>query len=217
MKRFTSLIAIFLLSSLNLPAQTKDQHLNFYFSSGIGPVYSFFEYFNSPFQYTISRKTLGRTFDIEVGHQVNKKISVTLRFSDHKFSKEFNVQDTMRGTNYEYTLIGKLYRHQYYWQLLLNKIFINRNNYSFGAGAGILFVNDGQQFSAQYAGIPNLSNPSASWHEYPNWEFGTPAEIFGERKLNNNVSLGVKAQAFILISVGSFESISLTPYIRARF
>lgn len=212
-----------LLFAKNLFAQTKAHKNIFFFSSGVGPVYSFFEIATPPDpsfnagQYTIEKKLLGRAIDFEVGHLMQNKFRLSLRFSDHKFSKKFNVFDTLRNANYEYTLIGKLYRHQYYYQLLINKIFAENRHHSFGAGTGILFINDGQQFFAAYSGAPNLFNPAVSLHEYRNWEFGVPAAIFYEKKLNENISFGIKAQAYILISVGSFESISLNPYIKASF
>lgn len=219
--KFSTCIILFLIFFTNtLFAQTKIKKNNFFFNSGVGPVYSFFEMATPPNpsfnagQFTIEKRLLGKAIDFEVGHLMKNKFSLSLRFSAHKFSKNFNVFDTLRNTNYQYTLIGKLYRHQYYWQLLVNKTFTKNMHHSFGAGVGILFVNDGQQFFAAYSGA---SNPAVSLHEYRNWEFGAPIALFYERELNANISFGVKMQAYILISVGSFESISLNPYIKAKF
>lgn len=211
-------ITIFLAK--NVFTQTIDHKL--FFKSGIGPVYSFFEIAKPPFQYlnlnefTIS-KTFGRTIDMEVGYQMKKQLSISLIFTDHAFSNNFNVFDTLRNTNIEFALIGKLYRHQYYIQAQINKVFKQNKKYSLGAGTGLLFVNDGQQYFGAYSGIPNVNNPAVTLHEYRNWEFGTPLAIFFERKLKPNINLGLKAQAYIIISVGSFESISLNPYFSVRF
>ncbi len=101
---------------------------------------------------------------LEIGDQVNRRTSLSLRFIDHKFSKSFNVNDTSRNSDYNYVLDGKLYRHQFYWQLLLNKTFLSKKTYSFGASTGILFINDSQQFSAQASGIQGFSNALASFH-----------------------------------------------------
>lgn len=219
------LISLLLVQTLfvnYINAQIKNKNKGFYFKSGAGVAYSFFQTDNPPFQNTnfkdfTIKKTFGRAFDFEIGYQLKKNFSLSLRYSDHKFSNKFHVRDTMMNTNYEYILDGKLYRNQYYWQLLVNKTFSLKNNNVLGLATGVLFVNDGEQFSTEYAGIINLANPSASFHEYRSWEFGAPIAIFYERKLKENILLGLKAQAYILISVGTFESISLNPYIGITF
>ena len=218
MKRFSFLLFYFFCIN-NLYAQKDTSRSRLFFSSGAGAVYSFFEYGDPNFpmlygQYTVDKKTVGRFFDFEIGYQLNRLTSLSFRLSDHKFSKNFNVEETIRNSNYEYTLIGKLYRNQFYWQLLLNRTFLSKHNYSFGASTGVLFANDSQQFSAQDPGVQGFSNALASFHEYPSLEFGIPVSLFYERLIKNNVSFGIKAQAYILVSVGSFESISLNPYIR---
>jgi hypothetical protein len=203
-------------------SQSNIKKTKYFFSSGIGPVYSFFQTETPPFflvdpnEFTV-KKTFGTSIDLEIGREFKKDYSLILKYSDHKFSRKLNLMDTLTNTNYAYVYEGKLYRHQYYFQLLLSKILIKSKKETFGAGTGILFVNDGQQFFAAYAGSPNLFYPTVSVHEYRNWEFGVPFNLFIERKLNENISFGLKSQAFILISVGSFESVSLTPYIKAQF
>lgn len=221
MKRLHILIVLFFLlfDPNNLFGQKHTGKNRLFFSSGAGAVYSFFEYGDPNFpmlygEYTVDKKTVGRFFDFEIGYQLNRLTSLSLRLSDHKFSKSFNVKETIRNSNYDYTLIGKLYRNQFYWQLLLNKALLSKHNYSFGASSGVLIINDSQQFSAQALGIQGFSNAIASFHEYPSLEFGVPVSLFYERQIKDNVSFGIKAQAYILISVGSFESISLNPYIR---
>ncbi len=221
-------ITTFILKTNFLFAQKELNKNHLFFSSGPGLVYSFFEYGDPNFpytitgQYTVDKKTFGRAFDFEMGYQMKKNFSLSLRYSEHKFSKSFKVEETIRNTNYNYNLIGQLYRHQSYWQLLLNKILLENNYYLFGVGTGILFVNDSQQFSQespgiQVPGMPVIENAAASFHEYPHMEFGVPVALFCERKLNKNISLGAKVQAYILISVGSFESISLNPYVKVNF
>jgi hypothetical protein len=148
---------------------------------------------------------------------MKKGYSISVQYSDLKFAKKFKIYDTIQNTNYNYSLDGKLYRNQYYWQVLLSKQIKSTRKSLLGASTGIMFINDGEQFSIQYAGVRNISNPSASFYEFRSWEFGVPAAIFYERKLSTNISLGVKAQAYIIISVGSFEAVSLNPYISARF
>jgi len=65
--------------------------------------------------------------------------------------------------------------------------------------------------------MPVIENAAVTFHEYPSLEFGVPVALFCERTFNKNISLGIKVQTYILISVGSFESISLNPYVKVNF
>ncbi len=215
-----SLTALMLITKL-VTAQNKSD--KYFFSSGIGIANSFFGTALPPFQYlnlkeyNIKKNTFGRIYDFELGVNLKKRLSISLRFSDHLFLNKFNVQDTITNTNYNYTLIGNLYRHQQYYQLLLNKIVFKKNSNSIGVGTGLFLVHESQQYAGQYSGIPNLENASAALHEYPSWEGGAPLAVFFERALHKNVALGVKAQIYYIISVDSFEALSLNPYIKVSF
>ena len=72
-------------------------------------------------------------------------------------------------------------------------------------------------FYSATAGWPGVGYPSVNLHEYPHLEGGVPFSLYYERKLNSLVSFGIKSQAYIIVSVGSFESISLNPYFKANF
>ena len=214
-----SIALLFLSLTLNAQRTTKN---NFYFKSGIGGVYSFFKTESAPFPTPTlieinSKNPLGRVIDFELGKNLKRNYSVSFRFSDHKYEKSYNIQDTIGNTTTAYSLIGKLYRHQYYYQLLLNKEVINSNRELFGIGIGFFLINESDQFYSATAGWPGVGYPSVNLHEYPHLEGGVPFALYYEHKLNSLVSFGIKTQAYIIVSVGSFESISLNPYFKANF
>ena len=213
-----SIALLFLSLTLNAQRTTKN---NFYFKSGIGGVYSFFKTESAPFPTPTlaeinSKNSFGRVIDFELGKNLKRNYSVSFRFSDHKYEKSYNILDTIRNTTTVYRLIGKLYRHQYYYQFLLNKAVVSSNRELFGVGIGFFLINDTDQFYSASAGWP-FDYPSVNLHEYPHLEGGVPFSLYYERKLNSLVSFGIKSQAYIIVSVGSFESISLNPYFKANF
>jgi hypothetical protein len=129
-----------LLMSLILNAQRTTKN-NCYFKSGIGGVYSFFKTESAPFPTPTlteinSKDAIGRAIDFEIGRNLKNNFSLSIRFSDHKYARSYYISDTLNNTTTIYTLHGKLYRHQYYYQILINKEFNIGKRSLFGAGIG---------------------------------------------------------------------------------
>lgn len=225
MKRFSFLLFLFFCIN-NLYAQKDTSKTRFFFSSGIGPVYSFFAKGDPPFennagQYSAADKKFGRAIDFEIGYQLTKKTSLSVRFSDHKYSRSLKLDYVIRNTNYLYTVQSNLYSHQYHWQLLVNKVFVQKKNYSFGGGIGLFLFNDkGQNFSG--ASLIPATGPSeprllVSLVEYDEWELGAPVCLFYEKHLSENISFGARAQINFLVSAPDLNAMSLMPYFRINF
>ena len=222
------LVSMFLLLKTNIASAQKDTTKRFFFSSAIGPVYSFFKMAEPPFayfnagQYTAAdKRLLGRAIDFEIGYQLTRKTNLTVRFSDHKYSRSLKLNTTIRNTDYLYTVKSNLYSHQYHWQLLINRIFIQKKNHSFGGGLGLFLFDENRQ---SFAGI--LSTPATassepvllvSLVEYDEWELGAPACLFYEKHLSDNISFGARAQINFLVSAPDLNAMSLMPYFRINF
>ncbi|MBC7383632.1 MAG: hypothetical protein H7296_11690 [Bacteroidia bacterium] len=214
-----------LVFKTNIASAQKDTTKRFFFSSAIGPVFSFFKMAEPPFAYfnageytAADKRLLGRAIDFEIGYQLTRKTNLTVRFSDHKYSRSLDITDTLRNTNYLYTVKSKLYSHQYHWQLLVNKVFIQKKNHSLGGGIG-LFLFDGyrQGTGSRGASASGFSDPLASFTEYASWELGAPVCLFYENKLNENISFGARMQVNFLVSAPDLNAMSLMPYFRINF
>lgn len=220
MKTSTLIILLFFIASaINAQSSSKGKY---FFKSGIGAAYSFFKTEPAPFPTPTlaemnAKDAIGRVIDFEIGHNLKRSFSLSVRFSDHKFVRSYYISDTLINTTTIYTLHGKLYRHQYYYQILINKEFSIGQRSLFGAGIGYFFVTESDQFYSAFAGNPGIGYPTVNLSEYPNLEGGGPVAIYYERKVNPFISIGIKSQAYIIVSVGSFESISLNPYFKANF
>ena len=219
MKTLALIVLMIIASTINAQSTPKSKY---YFKTGIGAAYSFFKTDSAPFPTPTlaeinAKDAIGRVIDFEIGRNLRRNFSLSLRFSDHKFVRAYYISDTLINTTTIYTLHGKLYRHQYYYQILINKEFSIGKRSLLGAGIGYFFVTESDQFYSAFAGNPGLGYPTVNLSEYPNLEGGGPVAIYYERKINPFVSLGIKSQAYVIVSVGSFESISINPYIKASF
>ena len=174
-------------------SQSYISHNKYYIEAGIGPIISLFGRSKPPFnylnlkEYVIKKGTLGKAIDFEAGINLKKNWSISFQFSDQQFSNRFNIKDTIINTRTEYNFEGNLYRHQQYYQLILNKVLINKPNKAFGIGLGAFFVNSSEQIAVQYSGVRDLSNASATLGEYPHLEAGGSFNFYYEHKANKNV------------------------------
>ena len=225
--KYTILISVLfaLFSKPFIVLAQKDTTKRFFFSSGIGPVYSFFQLAIPPFAYfnageysAADKRLLGRAIDFEIGYQLSKGTSLSVRFSDHKYANNLKINDTIRNTNYLYSVQSKLYTHQYHWQLLVNKVFIQKKNHSLGGGIGLfLFDEHRQGIDANPANPGGTSDPTVYFIEYASWELGAPVSLFYEKKINENISFGARMQVNFLISAPDLYAMSLVPYLRVNF